>query len=147
MLSFDTDVLVYATDRRAEHKRRVAADLLREAASFGAAMTEQCIMEYLDAAVRLAQQPFENALSIVREWLENFVLLVPADSVVEDAFLMLQRYRLSVWDARLLAVCAAHGCDFLFSEDLQDNAVYGGVRVLNPFNSSNARTIAEILHT
>jgi predicted nucleic acid-binding protein len=44
-----------------------------------------------------------------------------------------------------LATCAAHGCDYLLSEDLQDGAQYGGVTVINPFNAANAPLIGQLL--
>jgi len=72
-------------------------------------------------------------------------LLLPHATIVEDVLSLLARHRMSAWDARLIAVCAANGCEVLFSEDLQDNTVYSGVHVLNPFNRTNAQKIAELL--
>jgi len=143
--SFDTNVLVYATDRSAGQRQAAAVDLLQRAASSDCALTEQSLVEYLNIATLKARQPLEAAARVVREWLQNFPLLVPTTSVVRDTLAMLAQYRLSIWDARLLAVCAVHDCRVLLSEDLQDNAVYGGVRVLNPFNLSNTHKIAELL--
>jgi predicted nucleic acid-binding protein len=70
---------------------------------------------------------------------------MPPQTVIEDAFALLSRHRLSIWDARLLAVCAAHGCDYLLSEDMQDGAQYGGVTVVDPFKAANAAIIEQVL--
>ncbi len=55
------------------------------------------------------------------------------------------RYQLSIWDARLLAACAAHGCTHLLSEDLQDTMRYGSVTIVNPFNPANAVVVESLL--
>lgn len=144
-LSVDTNVLIYATDPKAGAKRAIAIDLLRRAAMLNCALTEQTLVEYLNAAVVKVRQPLNDAAIIVRQWLVNFALLLPTKNVLEDTIGMLSRYKLSAWDARLLAVCDAHGCNILFSEDLQDHASYGGVRVLNPFQATNFRKVAELL--
>jgi predicted nucleic acid-binding protein len=49
-----------------------------------------------------------------------------------------------VFDARLLAVCNAHGCTHLLSEDLQDGARYGGVTVVDPFHPANAAAVESL---
>ena len=145
MLSFDTNVLVYSTDRLWGEKNDVAVDLLRSAASYESGLTEQCIAEFVHVATRKAKEPLADVVQIVRKWLDNFALLIPSEKVVDDTLDLLVRYKLSVWDARLLAVCAANGCDILFSEDMQDGAVYAGVRVIDPFNPYNAEIVRERL--
>jgi predicted nucleic acid-binding protein len=147
MLSLDTNILVYSTDKDDPAKQSTAIDILTSAARLETGLTEQSIIEFVHAVTRKARMPLNEVAHIVRRWLNSFSLLVPAATVVEDTLDLLVRHRLSVWDARLLAVCAANGCDILLSEDLQDNAVYAGVRVLNPFNARNSDLIADLLRT
>ena len=45
----------------------------------------------------------------------------------------------------MLAICDAHRCDVLLSEDMFDGALYGGVHVLNPYNAQNSRIIGNLL--
>ncbi|HEY3778556.1 MAG TPA: PIN domain-containing protein [Rhizomicrobium sp.] len=144
MLSFDTNILVYAADRRAGAKHVVASGLMEKAAQLDAGLTEQSLIEFLNVAMRKARQPLQEAAQLVSAWLSVFPLLIPNAAVVGDTLHLLGAYTLSVWDARLLAVCAANGCHVLFSEDLQDNARYNGVRVLNPFVPRNADRILEM---
>ena len=42
-------------------------------------------------------------------------------------------YRISYWDAAILASAAALGCDAVYSEDMSDRQDYDGIRVINPF--------------
>ena len=109
------------------------------------AIAEQTILEFLNAAVGKQKLPFTEAARVARSWLSNFALMLPPASIIEDTFALLGAHRLSVWDARLLAVCGANGCDVLLSEDMTDGARYGSVRVLNPFNARNSTVIAKLL--
>jgi predicted nucleic acid-binding protein len=45
-----------------------------------------------------------------------------------------ERYRISFWDAQILAAARRAGCSKVYSEDMQDGAVYGGMRVIDPFS-------------
>jgi predicted nucleic acid-binding protein len=49
------------------------------------------------------------------------------------------RYRLSWWDALIVAAAQVAGCAYLLSEDLQDDQVLGSVRVVDPFRVSPGR--------
>jgi predicted nucleic acid-binding protein len=44
-----------------------------------------------------------------------------------------QRYRLSWWDSMVVGAAQMQDCGLLLTEDLQDGAVFGGVRVRSPF--------------
>jgi predicted nucleic acid-binding protein len=145
MLSIDANVLVYSTDRNAPARRDAAAELLASAVRAGAGLTEQSLFEFMHAATRKAKMPLADVSAIIREWLKNFALLLPPETVVSDTLDLLSRYKLSVWDARLLVVCAANGCDYLLSEDLQDGAQYGRVAVVDPFKSANASLVSGML--
>ena len=45
-----------------------------------------------------------------------------------------RRYQISFWDAMIIASAAKLNCDILWSEDLNDEQVYDGVKVKNPFS-------------
>ena len=145
MLSFDTNVLVYAVDKSGGEKHALAIQLIEAGEQLDTGLTEQVLIEFLDVATNKARQPLRESMRLVRSWLAAFPLITPGASVVSDTLRLLSSHKLSVWDARLLSVCAAGGCDVFLSEDLQDNALYGGVHVLNPFNPVNAPLIQELL--
>lgn len=89
--------------------------------------------------------PLDDAAAIAKDLARNFRMLQAHTKIVESALDLRSRYSLNIWDARLLAICDAHGCDHLLSEDLQDGAQYNGVTVVNPFNASNAGLIGQLL--
>ena len=59
-----------------------------------------------------------------------------AASTFVRALELVTRYRISNWDAAILAAALESGCEFVYSEDLNDGQDYGGVRVVNPFRES-----------
>jgi predicted nucleic acid-binding protein len=44
--------------------------------------------------------------------------------------------KVSFWDALTLEAALAAGATLLYSEDFQDGAVFGGLRIVNPFKLS-----------
>ncbi|HEY4941788.1 MAG TPA: PIN domain-containing protein [Rhizomicrobium sp.] len=141
MLSLDANILFYAADNTAGARHRTAKQIVDDATVVGAALSEQVLFEFFHASTRKNKITATDAGAVVRTLLQNFILILPHNTVVEDAFALISQHQLSIWDARLLAVCDAHGCSHLLSEDMQDGARYGGVTVLNPFRASNAALI------
>ena len=51
------------------------------------------------------------------------------------------RYKLSYFDALIIAVAARAGATLLLTEDMQDGLEVGGLRLVNPFMAGNAALI------
>ncbi len=51
----------------------------------------------------------------------------------ESAGDLVTDHHLNIWDAMIFAAAAEAGCDVLLSEDMQDGFLWGGVRVISPF--------------
>ena len=145
MLSFDTNILVYASDPVAGVRHAAAVKLLTAATFGNAALNEQSLVEFLHVATRKTKLPLALAASLVSSWMKNLPVITAPPTIIDDTVALLAAYPLSVWDAHMLALCAAHQCTALISEDLADGAVYDGLLVLNPFNPRNERTIRELL--
>lgn len=145
MFSLDTNVLIYAADRMAGGRHLTARRIVDRAAISGAVLTEQSLFEFFHATTRKKQMSLADAESVVRKFATDFPLALSHPAIVDDALTLRSRYQLGVWDARLLAVCAAHGCTHLLSEDLQDGARYDSVTVVNPFNPTNAAIVGSLL--
>ena len=47
------------------------------------------------------------------------------------------RFGISYWDAAILAAAKMLGCEAVYSEDLNHQQDYDGVRVINPFVDEN----------
>jgi len=145
MISLDSNILAYAADNLAGPRHLQAEELLRSAHQAGAALTEQSIFELLNVSTIKAKRSTLDTVAIIRELTANFRVLYPPLTIVEDVLRLLQSHKLNVWDARMLVVCAANGCDYLLSEDMQDGAQYGGVTVIDPFKPRNAAIIEQVM--
>ena len=60
--------------------------------------------------------------------------------VVQSALTFCQRFGLSYWDSVILAAARMSDCDIVYSEDLNSEQDYDGLRVANPFTNSPNNT-------
>lgn len=85
-------------------------------------------------AVSLRRKYLTEAMAA--RWIDTLAEMpvVDVDSrlVVEGAALA-RRYKISYWDAALVAASQRGGADILYTEDLNHAQLYDGVRVVNPF--------------
>jgi predicted nucleic acid-binding protein len=145
--SFDTNILIYSADQGTGEKHIQARELLRRAhLQKNGSITEQSIFEFLYVASRKLPLSFAEAGAFVEDMLTLFDLLLPKKDLVNRVLALLKKHRLSVWNARILALCGANDCAVLFSEDMQDHGVYDDVRVINPFRAANAPIVEDILN-
>jgi predicted nucleic acid-binding protein len=49
------------------------------------------------------------------------------------AVVLAREHGLSIYDALIVAAALEAGCDTLFSEDMQHQRAFGGMRIVNPF--------------
>lgn len=68
-----------------------------------------------------------------RDMLAMFPLSLPTPQVFARYFDMHQQFRLSHWDAMLIAACKEAGVTTLYSEDMDAGTDYDGLTIVNPF--------------
>jgi len=129
----DTNLLLYAAskDPADETKQHRARTLLSEE---DVGFSVQVLQEFAHNALakqRLGLQPGETE-AIIQALLEYPVLPLTGDLVL-DALQLQQHYRISYWDAAIIAAARELGCEILYTEDLNDGQDYGGVIARNPF--------------
>jgi len=130
----DTNILLYAisTAREEISKKRIARELLARE-DWG--LSVQVLQEFYVNATRATPRPamsHADAVAAIRAFLRR--PLAASDALLLLAALELKdRYRLSYWDAAIVAAANALEAATLYSEDLNDNQVYGSVTVRNPF--------------
>jgi predicted nucleic acid-binding protein len=130
----DTNVLLYSVsiDERDAAKRAVAVDLM-EAKDL--ALSVQVLQEFYAQATRptrFGALTHDQAVAFV-ESLKRYPILDNAVEVFDSALAIRGRWRLSIWDAMIVASAAKLGCDQVLTEDMKDGEVIAGVRVVNPF--------------
>lgn len=126
---FDTNVLLYLTSTQTEKADR-AEQLLRD----GGMISVQVLNEFANVARRKMALSWLEIRSLLAS-IRGLVEVVPVTVEVHDAGLVLaERYRLSVYDALIVAAALIGGCEVLLSEDMQHGLhIDRRLRVINPF--------------
>lgn len=129
----DTNVLVYAAaGRGADDRKRIRALDLLEEAEFG--VSGQVLQEFFVSVTHKAKRPLSRIDAA--KWIDRLSLrpVVPIDSgLVKLAINLSERYRISHWDAAIVAAAECLEASVLYTEDLNDGQVYGSVKAVNPF--------------
>jgi predicted nucleic acid-binding protein len=146
VISFDTNVLVYATasisDTKVLRARDLIARAMRAASSF---LLLQTLAEFSNVAIRKARIPVKDIRRTIDAW--RAVMPVQAADVgdLSAALEAVRVHRLTFWDAMLWASAQRAGVRHMLTEDLHDGLSLQGVRFVNPFKRENDRLIDEVL--
>ena len=137
----DTNVLVYAHDEGAPEKRDRSRQLIFESMRNGSGViSAQVLSEFFVTVTRKAQVPMTADRAKKEIVLLSTMETIDVDStLVVRAVDMAERWRVSYWDALVLAAAERAGCRTLYSEDLADGQSYGSVTVRNPYPPSRLR--------
>src|SRR5215210_5240221 len=133
----DTNVLVYALDRREPKKRERAREVLRRVGGAGtAALPAQVLSEFANACLRkLEPRPEPKA---VRREVERLMLAFPVlpltGPVVLEALRGVGEHQLSYYDAQIWAVARLGQVNVVLSEAFNSGAVLDGVSFTDPLD-------------
>jgi predicted nucleic acid-binding protein len=129
----DTNVLLYALDD---------ADLTKQAAARAwraelwknkrGRVSFQVLQEFYAVVERKWPAAREDARAEIRDLLAWRPTPIDAD-VLERAWGIQNRYKLSFWDALIVAAAIAGSCRYVLSEDLQHQQKFDAIMVVNPF--------------
>jgi predicted nucleic acid-binding protein len=131
----DTNVLVYAHDRDAGDRHRLAADLVRRLwRDRAGVLSTQVLQEVYVNVRRKPKRPLSRneALRLIEDYLRWQVVANTPQSVTE-AIRLEARFTISFWDALIVHAAQVSGAEILYTEDLNAGQSYGSVRVVNPF--------------
>lgn len=129
----DSNVLVYAEDRRDPLRLGIAVTVLSELwASGTGVLSTQVLQEFYNVATRKLRMSPEAARRIVAEYAEWPVVETTGQLIV-SASILHERHSFSFWDAMVVEAALLSGATTLLSEDLQDGRRIGGLTIANPF--------------
>lgn len=144
MVSFGTDILVYATSRLPEAKAAQARNVMARAMRAGSGiLLLQTLAEFSDMA-RKALVRIEDIENMVRAWCDVLPVLAADEDDFWAGFKVLPAFP-RFWDALLLASVKRAGVKHLLTEKLTDGFNFQGVVFVNPFLQKNDRLIDRIL--
>jgi predicted nucleic acid-binding protein len=135
----DTNVLLYAYDASETAKQPVARATLDSLwADRTGAISSQVLQEFYNAATRKLNPPVSRAdareiIDLYTAW--PVVLLEPALTLA--ATRIEEEHQLSFWDALVVEAARVAGAQRLLTEDMQHGRVIEGVRIENPFATTD----------
>ena len=130
----DTNVFLYAISNLAEEQEkatRARALLLNESWGWSVQVAGEFFVAATSAKRQFQLSP-SQAAEFIKTWL-NFPTAAISSSTLLRALEIRQRFRLSYWDAAIIAAASELECNTLYTEDLSDGQNYDGVVVINPF--------------
>src|SRR5262249_6179941 len=146
MVSFDTNILVYATLSAPLAKTRRARDLLLRGMRTGSGiLLLQTLAEFSSVAIRKARIEVDAVRTTIDAWRAVLPVQDTQDDDLSAALDAVKNHRLAFWDAMLWGAAQRAGVRHLLTEDLQDGFELAGVRFVNPFEAANNRLIDELL--
>jgi predicted nucleic acid-binding protein len=131
---FDTNVLLYMYGGDVGKQAR-AKELFRQYAHAGRMLlSTQVVQEFYAAGSRKLGMPRPELRDATAALLDSPLIIV-GPLQITSAIQNEERYRISFWDALILAAAESGGAAILYTEDLNDGQQYGTVLVRNPFRS------------
>ncbi|WP_051426421.1 PIN domain-containing protein [Jiangella gansuensis] len=130
----DTNVLVYIYDADEPHKQRTATKVLAEMGGERAVLSAQVLNEFYVTVTRKLRKPLDEPRAREAVDVLSQLDIVPIDAgLVTAGVARSQQSQLSLWDSLVVEAARRAGCTAVLTEGLNAGAVFGGVRVINPF--------------
>jgi predicted nucleic acid-binding protein len=146
VISFDTNILVYATasvsDDRANRARDLLARAMRAATSI---LLLQTLAEFSNVAIRKSRTPAKDIQATIEAWRAVLPIQAADESDLLLALEVVRAHRLAFWDALLWASAQRAGVRHMLSEDFQDGLALQDVMFVNPFKRDNNQLIDKLL--
>lgn len=130
--AFDTNVLVYACDKKNPRRNQTARTVLADCED--GVVLWQVACEFLAASRKLHSQGFtpERAWGRLAQLTKLFPRIVPGSPVLDRGFALHTQHQIAFWDAMIFASCPEAGVERIYSEDLPGCPV-PGLEIVNPF--------------
>jgi predicted nucleic acid-binding protein len=129
---FDTNVLLYIYGEDIPKGTRARALFDEYTQSGDILVSTQVVQEFYAAGSRKLGMPRHQLREIVLALLD-LPLIIVTSSHITQALDCEMKYKISFWDALILAAAEAGGAELLYTEDLSHGQKYGAVLVRNPF--------------
>ncbi|MDP2752244.1 MAG: PIN domain-containing protein [Rhodocyclaceae bacterium] len=127
---FDTNVLLYLLSSD-DSKANKSEELIQQ----GGHISIQVLNEFASVSTRKLKMAYADIQEILTP-IRAICVIHPLTEAIHDlGFSLSERYRLSIYDAMIVASALTAECKTLFSEDMQDGLVIlQTLRICNPFH-------------
>jgi predicted nucleic acid-binding protein len=131
----DTNVFVYARDVTRADKQRMSMHWLERLWREQSGRTSMQVLTELYVTLTRKLKPGMGA-ELAWEDIEALLAWSPQPTdrdLLRQAHEIEGRHKLSWWDSMIVAAAQLQDCELLLTEDLQDGAQFGQVRICSPF--------------
>jgi len=139
MIFLDTNILLYLVDQtsRNRSKQEMSRQLLGRV---DIVLSTQVLIEFCNNAFRPKDKrnllTHSEVSKLVTSW-TRFQIVPVTIELILAALQSKVRFGISHLDALIVEAAKSAGCLEIYSEDLNHNQEYGGVRVINPFRQGS----------
>jgi len=129
----DTNIIVYANDVRDEDKQARALEVITGYLKSGTGViSTQVLQEYAHVALTKLHQRQDVILRQL-VLLEELKVIQQSPVLIRRAVEIKAAYRISFWDACIIAAAEYAKCSMILSEDMNTGQFYSGIAMQNPF--------------
>jgi predicted nucleic acid-binding protein len=132
----DTNILISLFDQRTPAKQRRAASLLQQLAAEDDApvVSTQVLQEtYVGLTRKLEMDPMEALSTLQMIHAASFTIQSVDVPLIWRAATRTLQDKISFWDSLIVEAAREAGCSVLYSEDMQADRSFDGIKIVNPF--------------
>jgi predicted nucleic acid-binding protein len=130
----DTNIIIYANDRRDREKQTKALKLIKNLMKEkSGVVSTQILQEYAFVALNKLNQDHDVVLRQLK-LLESLEVINQSADQIRRAVEIMHLYKINFWDACIISNAEQGNCSKLYSEDLNPGQFYSGIQVVNPFS-------------
>lgn len=133
----DTNVLIYWVDAGGR------ADTVEKLLAGDAVISVQVLNEFANVLIKKRSMPLVDVVELTATLIDVCQVFDLSVRTHQVALMLMARYKLSLYDANIVAAAGLSGCEILYTEDLQDGlnikmpGLAGGATfsIKNPFRA------------
>lgn len=134
----DTNVLIYAEASDVPAKQRTALDLLKRLYEQAlGVLSTQVLQEYCNVALKKLRLPVQHVRAQL-DLYEQFEVIQVTPAIIQAGLDLHQTRSVAFYDAIIVASAQIAGCNVLWTEDMNAGESVGGLRIINPFATSQS---------
>ncbi|MFM2044095.1 MAG: hypothetical protein RLY86_2671 [Pseudomonadota bacterium] len=147
VITFDSNILIYAYNKDSYGQRDIARDLVLRAMALPSSLvlTLQALGEFYQVATRKQKESPDRVRQAIARLHAVFPITTPMPSTIFAAIDANREHGIQFWNAMIWATARQVGVTHVLSEDFQDGRTLGGVTFVNPFNPTNAELVDRLL--
>lgn len=128
----DTNILIYSIDDKDSMKQTIAKSIVQELSNKNGVISTQVLQEFYNVVTKKMSCPKDKAKELLQNLSEFFDVHKNSVRDILRAVDISIKTQFSFWDSLIISAAISSGCDWLYSEDLNDGQNVDGVTIKNP---------------